>query len=254
MTGHRKAARLAAGAAAVVLAAASATVARADDIGGLSAAQIVERSREALADAQSLRLRSTGDLGGGRDAMRVDLTLDREGNCAGGVDLGNGGGSVRIVERGDDVWLKPDEAFWENQVPGGGTAFEAVVAGRWMKGAATDPRLRTVTQACDLDTFRDRVRDGTDLGEDAGTLVKEPERRVDGVSVVPVSGTRDRERFTVYVSAEGTPYPVRVTVAGPSEDVTARLSDFDEPVPADTPAARDTVDITAVLGRTTSPV
>ncbi|MGW8886155.1 hypothetical protein [Streptomyces sp. NPDC055749] len=254
MTGQRMAARLAAGAAAVALTVTSGAVAGADDdIESLPAQQIADRSRDALLSADSLRLTSDGDLGEGRSPMTVDLVLDRDGNCRGSVDLGKDEGSVEIVKRGNAVWLKPDSAFWKNQVPIGGTTFEAILDGRYMRGEADDPRLQTVTEACDLDTFRELLIDNADKAA-GGTLTKGEKTTVGATSVIPLTLTEGKEKVTLYVATEGKHYPVRLTVQGPSADAVVGLSDFDKPVPTATPPEDETVDVTALLGRTPAPV
>ncbi|MGW1237685.1 MULTISPECIES: hypothetical protein [Streptomyces] len=253
MSGHRWAARTAAGAAAVALTVTGGTLARADDdLDGLSAQEIVERSRDALLDADSLHLSARGTVDGSGRAMSLDLTLDRAGNCAGGVDQGEDG-SVEIVKRGDDVWLKPDAAFWKEHVPVGGSTFHAILDGRYMKAAADDPRLMGVTDACDLDTFRKLIEDNAGAAE-RGTLTKGKETRVNGVPAVPVTRVEGGERLAVHVAAEGTPYPVRITVRNAEERGTVDFSGFDRPVPSATPPPDETVDVTALLGRSVSPV
>ncbi|WP_411081380.1 hypothetical protein [Streptomyces sp. cmx-18-6] len=253
MSGHRWVARAASGAAAVALTVTGGTVARADDdLASLSAEQIADRSRDALLGVSSLRLSARGDLDGSGDRMSVDLTLGRKGDCTGGVDMGEDG-SVEIVKRADDVWLKPDKVFWENHVPIGGSTFDAILDGRYMKAKADDPRLLTVTEVCDLDTFRELITDNRDAA-DRGTLTKGRETEVDGVAVIPVTRAQGDERLTVYVATEGEPYPVRIGVRGPDVEGTVTFSGFDRPVPTETPSADETVDVTALLGRSVKPV
>ncbi|MDQ0987990.1 hypothetical protein [Streptomyces sp. V2I9] len=253
MSGHRWATRAAAGVAAVTLTVTSGTLARADDdIDALSAREIVERSRDALLDVKSLRLSARGSVDGSGRSMSVDLALDRAGNCAGEIDQGDDG-SVEIVKRGDDVWLKPDAAFWKEHVPVGGSTFHAILDGRSMKASADDPRLMGVTDACDLDTFRGLIADNAGATE-RGTLTKGRKTDVNGVPTVPVTRVEGGERVTVHVAAEGTPYPVRITVRNADERGTVTLSGFDRPVPTATPSPDETVDVTALLGRGGPPV
>lgn len=248
MTGQRIATRAAACAAVAVLAVTGGTAAQADDdIESLPAEQIADRSRDALLDVRSVHLRARGDLGENRPPMTVDLSLDRNGNCAGDVDLGKDKGAVEIVKRGDSVWLKPDADFWENQVPVGGPAFESVLAGRYMKGSASDSRLRPVVDACDLDTFRDLVSDNADNA--AGTFTKGEVTTVDGVRTVPVTRTLHGQELTAYVDTGGEHYPVRIAVRGDGADAAVDFTRFDEPVPTATPPADETVDVSALLGR-----
>ncbi|NEB41901.1 hypothetical protein [Streptomyces sp. SID14515] len=253
MSGHRWAARAATGAAAIALTLTSGVVAQADDdIDSLSAEEIVERSRDALLDVKSLHLSARGSIDGADADQSLDLTLDREGNCAGGVDMGDDG-SVEIVKRGGDVWLKPDAAFWKNHVPIGGSTFDAILDGRYMKAKADDPRLLSVTEVCDLDTFRELITDNAATA-DRGALTKGAKTEVNGAPAVPVTFASGDERLTAYVAAEGTPYPVRITVRNADEEGTVDFSGFDRPVPTATPSADETVDVTALLGRSIKPV
>ncbi|MFD9288926.1 hypothetical protein ACFWBV_11560 [Streptomyces sp. NPDC060030] len=248
MTGQRIATRAAACAAVALLAVTGGTVAQADDdIESLPAEQIAGRSRDALLAAGSLHLRARGDLGKNRAPMTVDLSLDRSGDCVGGVDLGEDKGKVEIIKRGDSVWVKPDADFWENQVPVGGSAFESVLAGRYLKGSASDSRLRPVVDACDLDTFQRLVSDNAD--SNAGTYTKGEVTTVDGVRTVPVTRTLHGQELTAYVETGGEHHPVRITVHGDGADAAVDFSGFDEPVPTGTPSADDSVDVGAVLGR-----
>ncbi|MFF2409699.1 hypothetical protein [Streptomyces sp. NPDC058092] len=258
MTGHLIGTRQAAWAAVLVLGLTSGGVigggvARADNgIDKLSAQQIADRSRDALLSARSLHLSARGTLGRGSPSTTLDLTLDRDGNCTGSVDLGRSQGSVRIVKRGNDIWVKPDADFWKNQVPNGGAAFAAILNGRYMKGSATDPRLRDVTDGCDLDTFQKLVRDHAD--NDRGTLNKGRKTTLDGAPVVPVTRLRDGRTQTLYVAATGKPYPLRITVRGGGANAVVGLSAFDKPVPTATPPPDQTYDINALLTRRTAPL
>ncbi|MFF1921841.1 hypothetical protein ACFVW8_14855 [Streptomyces sp. NPDC058221] len=257
MTGPHLGARPAAWAAAIVLSVTGSGlvgggVAHAEDIDTLTAQQIADRSRDALLGAHSMHLRTKGDLGRGRTPMSVDLTLDRDDNCTGSVDLGNSQGSVRIVKRGDEVWIKPDADFWKNQVPDGGQAFAAILNGRYMKASADDPRLLTLTKACDLDTFQKLVSDNAD--NDHGTLNKAARTTLGKAPVVPLTRMRGETTLRLYVAATGKPYPLRLTVQGGGADATVDFSAFDKPVPTSTPPPDDTFDINALLGRSTGTV
>ncbi|MEU8736485.1 hypothetical protein [Streptomyces halstedii] len=252
MAGQRTAARAAACAAVVVLTVTTGVTARADDgFESLPAQRIADRSRDALLDARSLHLRAHGDLGRGQEALTADLALDRDGNCAGSVRLGGGKGSVEIVKRGGTVWVKPDADFWKNQVPVGGSTFGAILAGRYLKGPASDSRLRPVVDACDLNTFRQLVSDNADTA--GGTLTKGAVTTVDGVRAVPVTRRAHGQELTAYVDTGGRHHPVRLTVRGDGADAAVDFSRFDRPVPSATPAAKDTVDVSALLGRTPAP-
>ncbi|MFI6647670.1 hypothetical protein ACIBI8_08545 [Streptomyces sp. NPDC050529] len=227
-------------------------VAHAEDIDHLTAQQIADRSRDALLGAESVHLSTKGDLGKGSTPMSLELTLDRAGNCNGSVDLGNSQGSALIVKRGDDIWIKPDADFWKNQVPNGGSTFAAILGNRYMRGSADDPRLSAVTRTCDLDTFQKLVSDNAN--NNTGTLNKGAKTTLGDASVIPLTRMRDGTTLTLDVAATGKPYPLRLTIKGNGADAVVGFSAFDEPVPRTTPPPDETFDVSALLGRSTSPV
>ncbi|MFJ2089030.1 hypothetical protein ACIOEW_07140 [Streptomyces sp. NPDC087901] len=257
MTGPHLGTRAAAWTAAIVLSVTGSGVigsgvAHAEDIDNLSAQQIADRSRDALLSTHSLHLSTSGDLGRGSTPMSLELTLDRDGNCNGSVDLGNSQGSALIVKRGDDIWIKPDADFWENQVPNGGSAFAAIVGDRYMKGSADDPRLSALTKTCDLNTFQKLVSDNAN--NDTGTLNKGTKTTLGKASVIPLTRMRDNTTLVLDVAATGKPYPLRLTIQGNGADAVVGFSAFDRPVPRTTPSPDDSFDVSALLGRSTSPV
>ncbi|MFJ8309476.1 MULTISPECIES: hypothetical protein [unclassified Streptomyces] len=250
MSGSRTAACSAACSAAAVLALAGAAPAHADDTGSLTAGQIAQRSRDALRGATSLHVTAKGDLRAPGAVTSFDLTLDRSGNCRGSVSLGPRG-SVDIVKRGADVWMKPDAAFWKNEVPGGGSGLASLVGNRYLKGTTNDPVLRGTAGVCDLDGFQKYLDSAANLPSTG--LTKGRPATVDGTAVVPVTGTQQGRTLTLDVATTGKPYPVRITAAtgAAAPDATVRLDGFDQPVPAATPAADQTVDISG-LGSSTA--
>ncbi|WP_438291141.1 hypothetical protein [Streptomyces sp. HUAS TT7] len=249
MSGFRTAACSAALCSAVLLPLAGAATAHADDTGSLTADEISQRSHEALLGAKSLHITAKGDLRTPGSPASFDLTLDRSGNCRGSVSLGPQG-SVEIVKRGADVWMKPDAAFWRNEVPGGGSALASLVGNRYLKGTTDDPVLRDTTGVCDLDTFQKYL--DTSAKMPATGLTKGRPTTVDGAAVIPVTATEQGRTYTLDVAATGRPYPVRITVAQGSAapDATVRFGGFDQPVPAATPSAAETVDISGLMSRT----
>lgn len=249
MSGSRTAACSAALCSAAVLALVGAATARADDTGSLTAEQISQRSHEALLGAKSLHVTAKGDLGTPGSPTSFDLTLDRSGNCRGSVSLGPQG-SVEIVKRGADVWMKPDAAFWKNQVPGGGSALASLVGNRYLKGTTNDPFLRDTTVVCDLDTFQKYLDNSAKMP--ATGLTKGRPTTVDGTAVIPVTATEQGRTYTLDVAATGKPYPVRITVAkgDAAPDATVHFDGFDRPVPAATPSAAETVDISGLMSGT----
>ncbi|MFF3790825.1 hypothetical protein ACFYXW_12220 [Streptomyces sp. NPDC001981] len=226
--------------------------ARADDpIDTLSAQQIADRSSDALRGARSMHLSTRTASADGSAPTTLDLIVDRAGNCTGSVGLGGKQGSVRIVKRGDTVWVRPDAQFWKNRDPRVGSALASILAGRYMKGSASDPRLSSLSGACDLATFQKVVSENAK--SDKGTLTKGEKTTLAGAPVVPLVRTWHGQKVTMYVAATGKPYPLRIDVTGgsPKADATVGFSAFDKPVPTTTPPPDETVGINVQETRAT---
>ncbi|MEV0176690.1 hypothetical protein AB0I00_36970 [Streptomyces sp. NPDC050803] len=184
--------------------------------------------------------------------MGEDLALDRKGNCVGTMEMGSDGGSVEIVKQGDEVWMKPDTAFWKAQVPGaegdavaelfknlphsqlrssGGTPI--------IHGSTDDALLKGMADTCDLNNFQ------RDVGTDPGTidLTKGEETTRDDTKVIPLRGEVDGTRTTLYVTSDTPHRLVEATQRGGGTDLTLTLTDYDEPVPSGTPSPDETIDV-----------
>ncbi|KUO21733.1 N-acetyltransferase [Streptomyces dysideae] len=85
----------------------------------------------------------------------MDLALDRDGNCVGTMEMGSDGGSVEIVKRGEEVWMKPDTAFWKAQVPGGeGDEVAELFKNRYIHGHGHSEAGRCDAAARDFTVVR----------------------------------------------------------------------------------------------------
>ncbi|CAM5522599.1 hypothetical protein SGLAM104S_07053 [Streptomyces glaucescens] len=129
--------------------------AAASDADGRTAAELAERAKHFLLDAESVRLTMTDRIaeaeGTVTEPSAMDLALDRDGNCVGTIETGGeGGGRVEIVKRGEEV-LKPDAAFWKAHVPGGeGDAVAGLLKDRYLHGTTDESALEGMAGVCDL--------------------------------------------------------------------------------------------------------
>ncbi|MEU2433619.1 hypothetical protein ABZ611_29700 [Streptomyces sp. NPDC007861] len=252
MSGHRFTAHTPVSACAAALVAAVLVMAggssayAGDDIESLSAQQISERAKEALRGAASVHFVTEGSLNPAGTTSELDLRLDRDGNCAGTVSTG-AKGSVEIVKRGTTVWMKPDETFWKSQVPGTGERAAELFKDRYLRGSTDDPVLSSMAEVCDLERLVKSVTDSPDLRL---PLTKGEKTEVDGVEVIPVIAKQAGKTVTMYVAAEGTPYPVRLDAVQAGEgEASIALSDYGEPVPSATPPADRSIDISTLMER-----
>ncbi|MFE0672858.1 hypothetical protein [Streptomyces sp. NPDC058867] len=209
-----------------------------------TARELADEAERNLRDAESVRLRLTDRSEGTETSTTqptsMDLALDRSGNCAGTMEMGSDGGSVEIVKRGDEVWLKPDTAFWKAQVPGDqGDAVAELFDGRYIHGSTDDALLKGMADTCDLRNFQREA----DSSPGSASLRKGEETTRDGTEVVPLTGEVDGARTTLYVTADSPHLLVEATQRDQDTDVRLRFSEYDEPVPTRTPSADDSVDV-----------
>ncbi|MFF4273081.1 hypothetical protein [Streptomyces sp. NPDC001536] len=218
----------------------------ADDGDDLTARQLADQAKDNLLDAESVRLRLT-DRGTSATTSKtqptsMDLTLDQDGNCVGSMRMGSGGGSVEIVKQGDEVWMKPDEAFWKAQVPGSqGEAVAELFENRYIHGSTNDAVLKGMADTCDLTSFQEQV-EGDDSSEET-PLKKGEETTVDGTKVIPLRGTEDGKRAVLYVTSDSPHQLVRATQRGDGTHTTLTFTDYGKPVPTTTPSASESVDV-----------
>ncbi|MFJ4715910.1 hypothetical protein [Streptomyces sp. NPDC088785] len=215
----------------------------------LSARQLADDAKKELLDATSLHLTVANRSDTGRDVRTpalFDLRLDRDGNCAGSLRMGVGGadgGSVDLVKRGDQVWLKPDDTFWKTQVGGGsGTLAAQLFDGKYVHGTTDDEMLKSFADTCDLDAFRGRLDSGSAHSAQR-KLSKGDATEVDGTGVVPLTGRDKGSTLTMYVTADAPHRLVKATEKGGGQNLTMTLADYDKPVPSATPSASESVDI-----------
>lgn len=211
-----------------------------------TAQELADEAEDNLLDAKSVHLTLT-DRSPGTETSRtqptsMDLAMDRDGNCVGTMEMGSDGGSVEIVKRGEEVWMKPDTAFWKAQVPGGdGEAAAELFKNRYIHGSTNDALLKGMADTCDLSNFQRDV--GTGSSPEETSLKKGEETTRDATKVIPLEGELDGARTTLYVTS-GTPHRlVEVEQQGKDIDVKLTFSEYNKPVPSETPSADDTVDV-----------
>ncbi|GAU64997.1 hypothetical protein SSP35_01_03340 [Streptomyces sp. NBRC 110611] len=221
------------------------------DLAGKSAQQISDDALGELVAAKSLRLRTQTTA----NPTKLDLVLDRGGNCAGSISKGPFG-RVQIIKRGNKVWLKPDAAFWKSQLPGReGTEAAEKYKNKYLHGTTRDDFLQSLSVACDLTAFQESAvgpsqpPSGTPPPSaplsptPTPTLSKGKPTVHEGTPVLPVTKKFDGVVQTLYVATNGRPYPLKLTAEANHQIGTILLSNYGTPVPTKTPDPRDTVDV-----------
>jgi hypothetical protein len=209
---------------------------------GLSGGEIADRAVTATTGASSLRVK--GDIpdeeSGG--TIRMDMALNKKGECAGTMSVG-GQGQAELIKTGDTVYMKYDEAFLRAQSEGEPKAdTDAAVdmlAGKWTRMSAKSQDAQDIAGFCDLDTVLGGAEDGHSAATRGRTAT------VDGTPAIVLHEKDGKDRYTLYVATEGEPYLLRVDSTSAEDPGTLTFTDYDKPVPAQRPGG-DIVDLDAL--------
>lgn len=226
----------------LLLPSALATSATADGTGDPGARELAREAEDHLLHTHSLHMTWTDRAAAGKkgEVEAMDLALDRDGNCVTTARLGAHGGTVMIVKRGDDVWMKADRAYWKAEFPGSeGSEAAELFKDRYIHGTTHDSALKDWGEACDLNAFQKELAESFD----EASLTKGDRTEVDGITVIPLKGEEDGKVSTLYITSDSPHLLVGGTEKGHDTDLTVKLSDYGEPVPSATPAANESVDV-----------
>ncbi|WP_327353951.1 hypothetical protein [Streptomyces sp. NBC_01304] len=206
-------------------------------VSALTARQIADKAEDSLLRARSLHLTLRPQDPPGADIRTAhDLVLDRDGNCNGSSLIGGGTGKSWIVKRGEKVWFKFSDEFWRNEVPNG-DALADLLQGRYVSGTTSSSLLRAHSKVCDLPRWQDDIAADAFKDQD---LRKGARTTVGGLPAIALT----RTGLTVYVATQGKPYPLKVVRKDSSgATTTTTLTDYDKPVPPQTPSANESVDV-----------
>ncbi|MFJ4784658.1 hypothetical protein [Streptomyces sp. NPDC088794] len=232
----------------------------ADPFAGLSALEIADRSMKATTGASSVHLK--GDVededAGGR--IHVDMALSTKNECTGTFGMGASGG-MELIKTGDTIYMKYDEAFLREQSKGESkeTVDEMVsmLGGKWAKTSATGADSEDIAGFCDLDTVLEGAEDagsGGSASPDATATAASSATRagtaeVDGAKAVVLKLKDGKDRYTLYVAAEGKPYLLRMVSTG-KDTGTLTFGDYDKPLTVTKPTG-EILDLDALGTQTT---
>jgi hypothetical protein len=211
---------------------------------GLSGGEIADRAVEATTGASSLRMKGDipDDESGG--TLRIDMALNRKGDCAGTMSEG-GQGEAELVKTGDTVYARFDEAFLRAQGEGEPKAETdaavALLAGKWTKSSAKGEDAEDLASFCDLDG----VLGGPEESHSDATRGRTT--TVDGTPAIVLHERDGKDRYTLYVATEGEPHLLRIDSTSAEDPGTLTFLDYDEPVAAQRPTG-DIVDLDALGG------
>ncbi|MEV6022662.1 hypothetical protein [Streptomyces sp. NPDC052036] len=202
---------------------------------GLTGGDIADRAMKATTGATSLRM--TGDVRDDESSgtIRIDMALNKKGECAGTMAMG-GQGKADLIKTGDTVYMKYDEAFLRAQGKDDSKsdtdAVVAMMAGKWTKMSAKGKDAKDIAGFCDLDSV---LADAENVNSDA---TRGATTTVDGTPAVVLHEKDGKDRYTLYVATQGKPYLLKVTSTSAKDPGTITFTDFEKPVPADAPKGK----------------
>ncbi|MFF0673994.1 hypothetical protein ACFYVE_38005 [Streptomyces tendae] len=218
---------------------------------GLTGEQISERALKATTEARSLRMSGTVPDEESGGTIKIDIALDRRGDCAGTMGM-NGQGEAELIKTGDTLYLKYDERFLRAQSKGepqaDTEALVSLLAGRWTKMSAGGADAKEMAGFCDLDKLLENAGDSND--DTPTTVTRGKATTVDGTPAFTLYETDGSERNTVYVATEGKPYLLRFESGSKQEPGALSFTGYDEPVPAEPPSG-EVLDLDGLDGMST---
>jgi hypothetical protein len=198
-------------------------------------AQVQKDVEKAMSSLKSVRIEGEMDMDGQQG--KIDLAVDKDGNCEGSFSLDEMG-SFEIVSSGGKAFFKPDAKFWTIQGGEQGAAMAEMIGDKWV---AVSEEMGDITEVCDLEEFTSGFEDDM-----SGKLKVGESKTVDGEETVAVTFTsEDDNKGTAHVLATEPHYVVDFDV---KNEGTATFSDFNEPVKPKLPAAADTIDLSELAG------
>jgi len=204
--------------------------AAASQVDGLPAEQVVEKARTALASAKSVHYVAKGTDGG--KTLTIEMRVEKDRGAVGSVEVG--GEQVKLIRTKDAVYVTGNEALLAAASGG-----KPVGAGKWIKTTAQAPGIDAFVELADAGKIMEQiVKPGQKLSLGTPKTVAGKQT----VAVVIGPDAKGKNAGTMYVSAQGTPYPLLVESApGDQDQGTVTFSDFDVPVDVKEPDAGDVV-------------
>jgi uncharacterized protein YceK len=190
----------------------------------MDAEEIWQAAFDALADAQSYRLKGEGTMDDGQ-SLAIDAVY--AGDLAQGT-ITMSGLELEVILAEDGGYVRATEDFWRANLPAEqADVLIPLLGDRYMKLPASE--------------VEDFVLRPEDLFEDPQGLTKGEITEYKGQPAITVT---DSEGNELYVALVGEPYPL----ASISPDGTVEVLDIDEPVTIEAPPADEVYDATQFVG------
>ena len=202
-------------------------------VAALGADAILKKATTALAAEKTFHMAGS-DV---EDGQKVSVDLKIAGkDGAGQLTLGKA--KVEMLTVGGTRYIKPNQAFWEQNAGGAQKAklVMTVIGDRWVKVAASDKDLAGLFDLFKVD----------DILKPDGKVTKGAAKEVGGVPAITLTDHGD-PGGSIYVATTGKPLPIELDGADKS---TLKFSDFGATFPEiKKPAAKEVIDFAALSGK-----
>ncbi|HEY2355668.1 MAG TPA: hypothetical protein VGH79_12300 [Gaiellaceae bacterium] len=175
----------------------------------------------------------SGQIGNGQIAL--DLKISEGVGATGSITLG--GQKVDLVIDGPDGYMKAPPEFWAKVGGSTQSTLVSMFGNKWVKFSANTPQFSGFKTFTNTKNFFTKLTSGT------GTLTNTGTSTYQGQSVVSI--TSSAKPGTIYIAAEGKPYPVAIVSSGAT---TGALSFTDWNTPVTITAPSGAIDFTGIGG------
>jgi hypothetical protein len=193
--------------------------------------------RAAATDMGAVKsLHFAGDVTSNGKKIHVDLRSSTAGQCQGSFTIGQG--VAQIVASDGKAWMKPDDAFWEQEAPGQAAQVEQLVGDKWV----SIPLSSGLSKVCDLDNLLSKLTP-TSQKQAKGTKVVGT-TQVGGTDAVQVQGeSKQGDTVSAWIATGDPHHVLKLDVTDGSSPGTLVFSEFDTPLDITTPAPGEVADI-----------
>jgi hypothetical protein len=199
-------------------------------IAAKSPAEIVAAAKVLADKATSVHV--SGSLLSGGSPITLDMHLLA--SKGGRGKLSENGLGFELIQLHGTVFIKGSPAFYRHVA---GPSAAQLLQGRWLKAPASTGSLASLASLTNLKQLVD-----TTLAAH-GALVKGASTTVEGKKVIAITDTA--QGGTLYVAAQGPPYPIAVSKSGAGSGKVA-FEDWNGPVSVTAP--ENAIDITQLAG------
>ncbi|MDF9815503.1 hypothetical protein [Streptomyces sp. SPB162] len=206
----------------------------------LTAKQVSDKAEAALTSVTAVKVDFAAVVDG--KPVQLKASMSKAGECAGAMSQGKE--TMQFIGTHHTSYMKANDAFWRDTGETDDAAALRMLHGKWVKVPGDAAKDEDLAAFCDLDSFLENLTSEDDAEE---SYSKGAPTTVAGQPVVTVIEKKVRkgksEKVTIYVAAQGEPYPLKLVMEDGESPGHVTFAEFDKPVRAVAPPASQTLDI-----------